>query len=119
MQENGIYDKWQDSYLNKWKVNESEEDTKIVCFKIAYLKHFKSLFVICTVIIVLSYISFVHEWLYKKKKMTFEAKTKDFLYGSCLLIRLDQQFMPENNSRRQSDKRRNQSAPLRSSTHVY
>lgn len=119
MQENGIYNKWQDSYLNKWKVNESEEDVKILCFEIAYLKHFKSLLVICTGKIVLSSIAFVQELFNKNKKKTSEAKTKNFVHGSYQeIISLDQQFMTEINSRH-SGKRRIQSAPLNNSSHVY
>lgn len=69
MREIGVYDKWEGFYLNRWEAFENDkENKKLIDFKIASLKHFFSILVICTGMIVLAYLSFITELFGKNKK---------------------------------------------------
>lgn len=65
MQENGIYNKWEGSYLYRWYQRDSEDE--VVNFKTAQLLHFESLFAICTGLIVSALIAYLQELLSKKE----------------------------------------------------
>lgn len=47
MRESGIYNKWEVSYLNRWR-DESSVDDELVGYKVAYIENFFGLFTICT-----------------------------------------------------------------------
>lgn len=73
MRESGIYDKWEGSYLNKWDDVEEEDDDDIVGFKVACLKHFLGLSVICAGLIVISVLVVFLEILLHSKMKNAES----------------------------------------------
>lgn len=72
MQENGIYNKWEGTYLN----NNEDVDVGIVSYETTYLKDFYGMLVICIVMMVFGTLVVGQEIVGKKRKEKKVANKK-------------------------------------------